>query len=103
MAILADANGAGKHLKPLIEEIGAGYWIGVVSSLSLIRVLEGPLARGDEALAQRYIQTFENPHHWQVIPSDGTIAAAAVRHRTCHCHPVRCSGASHRPSGPGPD
>ena len=81
MAFLADAKGAGKHLEPLMQGIGAGYWIGVVSSLSLMRVLEGPLARGDEALAQRYIQAFENPHHWQLIPSDGVIAAAAVRLR----------------------
>ncbi|MDP4809250.1 MAG: hypothetical protein NWR31_08770 [Cyanobium sp. MAG_160] len=81
VAFLADAKGAGKHLEPLMQGIAAGYWIGVVSSLSLMRVLEGPLARGDEALAQRYIQAFENPHHWQLIPSDGAIAAAAVRLR----------------------
>jgi antitoxin (DNA-binding transcriptional repressor) of toxin-antitoxin stability system len=81
VAFLADAKGAGKHLEPLMQGIAAGYWIGVVSSLSLMRVLEGPLARGDEALAQRYIQAFDNPHHWQLIPSDGAIAAAAVRLR----------------------
>ena len=81
VAFLADAKGAGKHLEPLMQGIGAGYWIGVVSSLSLMRVLEGPLARGDEALTQRYIQAFNNPHHWQLIPSDGAIAAAAVRLR----------------------
>ncbi len=81
VAFLADAKGAGKHLEPLMQGIGAGYWIGVVSSLSLMRVLEGPLARGDEALTQRYIEAFNNPHHWQLIPSDGAIAAAAVRLR----------------------
>ena len=52
MAFLADAKGAGKHLQPLMQGIAAGYWIGVVSSVSLIRVLEGPLACGDQALAQ---------------------------------------------------
>jgi hypothetical protein len=51
VAFLADAKGAGKHLQPLMQGIAAGYWIGVVSSVSLIRVLEGPLACGDEALA----------------------------------------------------
>jgi prevent-host-death family protein len=81
VAFLSDAKGAGKHLEPLMHGIAAGYWIGVVSSLSLMRVLEGPLARGDEALTQRYIQAFNNPHHWQLIPSDGAIAAAAVRLR----------------------
>ena len=52
VAFLADAKGAGKHLEPLMQKIGAGYWIGVVSSLSLMRVLQGPLARADEALGQ---------------------------------------------------
>jgi prevent-host-death family protein len=81
VAFLADAKGAGKHLEPLLQGIAAGYWIGVVSSVSLMRVLEGPLAQGDEALAQRYIQAFHNPHHWQLVPADAAIAAAAVRLR----------------------
>lgn len=81
VAFLADAKGAGKHLEPLLHGIAAGYWIGVVSSISLMRVLEGPLARGDEALAQRYTKAFDNPYHWQLIPADAAIAAAAVRLR----------------------
>jgi hypothetical protein len=79
VAFLADAKGAGKHLQALMQGIAAGYWIGVVSSISLIRVLEGPLARGDEALAQRYARAFDNPLHWQLVPADAAIAAAAVR------------------------
>ena len=51
VAFLADAKGAGKHLQPLMQGIAAGYWIGVVSSVSLIRVLEGTLACGDAAIA----------------------------------------------------
>ncbi len=78
MAFLADAKGAGKHLQPLMQGIAAGYWIGVVSSVSLIRVLEGPLACGDEALAQRYARAFENPVHWQLVPL--MPCGAAVRH-----------------------
>jgi antitoxin (DNA-binding transcriptional repressor) of toxin-antitoxin stability system/predicted nucleic acid-binding protein len=81
VAFLADAKSAGKHLQPLMQGIAAGYWIGVVSAVSLIRVLEGPLAQGDEALAQRYAQAFHNPHHWQLVPADAAIAAAAVRLR----------------------
>ena len=81
VAFLADAKGAGKHLEPLLQGIAAGYWIGVVSSVSLIRVLEGPLACGDEALAQRYTKAFENPVHWQLVPADAAIVAAAVRLR----------------------
>ncbi|MFT5340146.1 MAG: hypothetical protein ACI9IO_001901 [Cyanobium sp.] len=79
MAFLADAKGAGKHLQPLMQGIAAGYWIVVVSSVSLIRVLEGPLACGDEALAQRYARAFENPVHWQLVPVDAAIAAAAIQ------------------------
>jgi hypothetical protein len=81
VAFLADAKNAGKHLQPLMQGIAAGYWIGVVSAVSLIRVLEGPLAQGDEALAQRYAQAFDNPQHWQLVPADAGIAAAAVRLR----------------------
>lgn len=81
VAFLADAKGAGRHLQPLMQGIAAGYWIGVVSAVSLIRVLEGPLACGDETLAQRYARAFENPVHWQLIPVDAAIAAAAVRLR----------------------
>lgn len=81
VAFLADAKGTGKNLKPLLQGIAAGHWIGVVSSLSLIRVLEGPLAHGDEALAQRYARAFANPQHWHLIPADATIVAAAARLR----------------------
>ncbi len=81
VAFLADAKSAGKHLQPLMQGIAAGYWIGVVSAVSLIRVLEGPLAQGDEALAQRYAKAFDNPQHWQLVPADTAIAAAAVRLR----------------------
>ena len=52
-----------------------------MSCLSLIRVLEGPLARSDEALAQRYARAFGNPQQWQLVPADAAIAAAAARLR----------------------
>jgi antitoxin (DNA-binding transcriptional repressor) of toxin-antitoxin stability system len=86
VAFLADAKGTGKHLQPVMEGIAAGYWIGVVSAVSLIRVLEGPLARGDEALAQRYARAFDNPAHWQLMAVDAAIAAAAVRLRRQEPH-----------------
>ena len=81
MAFLADAKGSGKHLQPLMQGIAAGYWIGVVSSVSLIRVLEGPLACGDEALAQRYARAFENPVHWQLVTDHPALAQTGL-------HPV---------------
>ncbi len=80
VAFLCDAQGTGDYLGPLMEGISQGYWQGVVSSLSLMRVLEGPLACGDEALCQRYSQAFQQPH-WQLIPPEAGITAAAARLR----------------------
>jgi hypothetical protein len=51
----------------------------VISSVSLARVLEGPLARGDELLAQRYANAFANPQHWHQVPADGALVFAATR------------------------
>jgi antitoxin (DNA-binding transcriptional repressor) of toxin-antitoxin stability system len=81
VAFLADVKGTGKLLQPLLQGIAAGHWIGVLNCLSLIRVLEGPLARSDETLAQRYARAFENPQQWQLVPADAAIAAAAARLR----------------------
>lgn len=81
VAFLADAKGSGAHLQPILQGIAQGTWQGVISSVSLIRVLEGPLAQGDEALAQRYSAVFGNPRQWLQIPADAAIVAAAVRLR----------------------
>ena len=80
VAFLCDAQGTGDYLGPLMEGISQGYWQGVISSLSLMRVLEGPLACGDEALCQRYSQAFQQPH-WQLIAPEPGITAAAARLR----------------------
>ncbi|WP_254934360.1 type II toxin-antitoxin system Phd/YefM family antitoxin [Cyanobium sp. WAJ14-Wanaka] len=81
VAYICDAKGTGKYLGPLIEGIAQGYWLGVLSTVSLMRVLEGPLACGDEALVQRYSQAFADGRHWQLISPDAAMAAAAVRLR----------------------
>ena len=80
VAFLSDAQGTGDFLGPLLEGISQGYWRGVLSSLSLMRVLEGPLATGDETLCQRYSHAFGS-HHWDVVPPDLSITAAAARLR----------------------
>jgi len=80
VAFLSDAQGTGDFLGPLLEGISQGYWRGVLSSLSLMRVLEGPLAMGDETLCQRYSHAFGS-HHWDVVSPDLTITAAAARLR----------------------
>jgi antitoxin (DNA-binding transcriptional repressor) of toxin-antitoxin stability system len=79
VAFLADAKGTGKYLQPIMQGIAQGTWQGVISSVSLARVLEGPLAQGDEALAQRYATAFDNPQHWQQVPADGALVLAAAR------------------------
>ena len=81
VAFLCDAKGTGKYLGPLIEGIARGYWQGVVSTVSLMRVLEGPLACGDEALAQRYATAFADGRHWRLVAADAAIATAATRLR----------------------
>jgi PIN domain nuclease of toxin-antitoxin system len=79
VAFLADAKGTGNYLKPLIQGIAQGTWQGVISSVSLARVLEGPLALGDEVLAQRYVNAFANAQHWLQVPADGALVLAATR------------------------
>ena len=79
VAFLADAKGTGKVLQTLMQGIAQGTWQGVISSVSLARVLEGPLAQGDEVLAQRYATAFTNPQQWLQVPADGALVLAAAR------------------------
>jgi len=79
VAFLADAKGTGKYLQPLMQGIAQGTWQGVISSVSLARVLEGPLAQGDEVLAQRFATAFANPQQWLQLPADGAVVLAAAR------------------------
>ena len=85
VAFLCDAQGTGDYLGPLMDGISQGYWQGVISSLSLMRVLEGPLSCGDEALYQRYSQAFHQPH-WQLIAPEPGITGAAARLRQQQPH-----------------
>ena len=79
VAFLADAEGTGNYLQPLMQGIAQGTWQGVISSVSLAHVLEGPLAQGDELLAQRYATAFGNPQQWLQLPADGALVLAAAR------------------------
>ena len=79
VAFLADAKGTGTYLQPLMQGIAQGTWQGVISSVSLARVMEGPLAQGDELLAQRYATAFANPQQWLQLPADGALVVAAAR------------------------
>ncbi|MBV2352182.1 type II toxin-antitoxin system Phd/YefM family antitoxin [Synechococcus sp. HK05] len=79
VAFLADAEGTGSYLQPIMQGIAQGTWQGVISSVSLARVFEGPLAQGDEALVQRYATAFANPQQWRQVPADGALVLAAAR------------------------
>jgi prevent-host-death family protein len=79
VAFLRDARGTAQFLQPLLHGIAQGSWRGVISSLSLAEVLQGPIRQGDEALAQRYAAAFSDPHSWTVVPADAALVQAAVR------------------------
>jgi antitoxin (DNA-binding transcriptional repressor) of toxin-antitoxin stability system len=79
VAFLSDRDGSGSVLQPLMQGIAQGTWQGVISSVSLARVLEGPLHQGNEALAQRYTNAFTNPQLWLQLPADGPLVQATAR------------------------
>ena len=79
VAFLANTKCSRNVVEPIMQGIAQGTWQGVISSVSLARVLEGPLAQGDEVLAQRYATTFANPQQWLQLPADGAVVLAAAR------------------------
>ena len=79
VAFVCDAKGTGLFLEPLLQGIGQGTWHGVISSLSLAELLQGPLSQGNEALAQRYARVFADPLCWTVVAADAALVQAAVR------------------------
>jgi prevent-host-death family protein len=81
VAFLCDAKGTGNYLGPLLQGIAQGHWHGLISSLSLAHVLDGPLSQGQEELAQRYARVFSDAELWTVVPPDAAIVEAAVRLR----------------------
>lgn len=66
------------RFRPLFERHAAGGVRFAVTTVTIAEVLTGPLAHGDEALAQRYRRVLES---WQVVPLDAAIAEAAARLR----------------------
>ena len=79
VAFLTETKGGRNVVEPIMQGIAQGTWQGVISSVSLARVLEGPLAQGDEVLAQRYATAFANPQQWLQLPADGALVLAAAR------------------------
>ncbi|MBM5793864.1 MAG: type II toxin-antitoxin system prevent-host-death family antitoxin [Cyanobacteria bacterium K_DeepCast_0m_m1_088] len=81
VSFCCEAGGTGSFLGPLMEGIANGYWQGLISTVSLMRLLEGPLRCGDEGLTQRYCAALEARNGWQVVAPHAGLAAAAARLR----------------------
>ena len=79
VAFVRDTKGTGLFLEPLLQGIAQGTWRGVISSLSLAELLQGPLQQGNEALTQRYAAVFRDPQSWTVMPADADLVQAAAR------------------------
>ena len=79
VAFLKDDPDTSRVLEPILQGIAQGSWQGVISSISLMQVMEAALGQGDEALALRYGAAFANPRQWRQVPLDGDLALAASR------------------------
>lgn len=72
-------DASSRRHEPLINAIAAGHWRGVLSMATLRTLVEGPLLRGDEALAARYEAVFSDPAAWTLVSLTPQVALAAAR------------------------
>ena len=79
VAFLNDDPQTSRVLEPILQGIAQGSWQGVISSISLMQVMEAALGQGDEAMALRYGTAFANARQWQQVPLDGALALSASR------------------------
>ena len=79
VAFLHNDPHTSRVLEPVLQGIAQGSWQGVISSISLMKVMDAALSQGDEALALRYGAAFANSMHWRQVPLDGELALAASR------------------------
>lgn len=66
----------GPRFQPLFDMHQQGRLRFAVTTVTVLEVLSGPLAAGNEALARRYRSILES---WQVVPLDAAIAESAAR------------------------
>ncbi len=78
---LLDGHALGGKFEPLFADIAAGRIEPVVSPITLAEVLTGPLAAGQEALAERYRQALTGSHGWSLREIDEEVAVSAARLR----------------------
>jgi len=68
----------GPRFQPLFDLHARGYVRFAVTTVTIVEVLSGPFATGEEALAHRYRSMLAS---WQVVPLDAAIAESAARLR----------------------
>ncbi len=69
---------------PLFEGAEAQHYELVISTVTLVEVLTGPLRAGDSALAETYRAALTSPPTWRVVDLNPSIAhrAAQIRARS---------------------
>ena len=69
---------------PLFERAEARHYELVISTVTLVEVLTGPLRTGDSALAETYRAALTSPPTWRVVDLNASIAhrAAQIRARS---------------------
>lgn len=76
--VLEDHPDLASYFQPMFDAHAAGRLRFVITTITVIEVLTGPLSTGNDVLARRYRKLFEE---WPVIGLDVTVAEIAARIR----------------------
>ena len=79
--VLEDHPEFASRYAPLFEGAESGDYELVISAVTLLEVLTGPLRTGDEELADRYRRTLTTGPAWRVVEVDADVAHRAARIR----------------------
>jgi len=66
---------------PVFERTASGSLNIAISAITLAEVITGPLAAGNELLAERYRVSLTEASGWSVIPLSAALAVTAARFR----------------------
>ena len=81
---LEDHRTLAPRFAALFERTAAGDLGIAISAITLAEVLAGPIASGNEVLAETYRAALTQAQGWSVVPVTEQIAVAAARFRTKH-------------------
>ena len=79
--VLEDHREFAPRYAPLVERAEAGDYELVISAVTLVEVLTGPLRTGDEELADRYRRALTTGPTWRLVELGAEIAHRAARIR----------------------